>query len=160
MIHVLLWSVTERIQIRYLNRHAKGPICRGKMTYIKELAAVLLPDNDEGVTQIEIIEGSHPNDVQACFVHFINVWRERKKGTWKELIDALNETGRNELAREIKSLLIPDSSAISLLSAQQSQKDNQHQASITQNEVLKQMQTNSQCDDEGICTIFLHTCVL
>ena len=159
----MLWSVTERIEIQYLNRYARGPICSGTMTYLRVLAAVLLPEKNEGVTQIAIIEGNHPNNVQLCFMDFVKVWREQKEGTWKELIDALEKTGRQQLATEIKSLLIPDSSTISLSSAQQSQQNNQRQASTTQNKVLAQMQINSQGDDEGICilaTIFLHICII
>ena len=118
------------------------------MTYLTELAVALLPDNNEGHKNIRIIESDHPTNVQFCFTEFINVWMQQKPATWKELIDALCATQRTELAKHIGSLLTPPF-VVESSSAPQPQ-DSHQQAPTTEREVVMQMQTDPQYDDEGM----------
>ena len=77
------------------------------MAYLRELAAALLPDDNQGKKEIGVIISNHPGDVQACFMDLINVWTQQKPATWKEFIDALNVTEQPELAKTIGRLLTP-----------------------------------------------------
>ena len=81
------------------------------MDYLKELADVLLPGG-AGKTQIRIIVDDHRN-VKPCFTEFFNRWGERVvDATWKKLIDALVETEKVALAKEIGDALTPQYTVI------------------------------------------------
>ena len=100
-------SATDRIDCKYLNRWVKDRICEQGITYLEELAQVLLPDGD-GKTQIRIAIRNHPGDVKSCFTEFFNEWDEREvESTWQKLIDALRSTSKHALASEIENMLSP-----------------------------------------------------
>lgn len=104
-LNYLLWLVAkDRIDPRYLNRWVKDRVCEEGMDYMKELAAVMLPDG-EGKTLIRIIAEDN-RSIRACFTEFFNQWGERVvDATWQKLIDALVETKKENLAVEIKNSL-------------------------------------------------------
>ena len=108
LVSAALWFsiAEERIETRYLNRWVKDKVCEEGMDYLKELADVLLPGG-AGKTQIRIIAEDHRN-IKACFTEFFNRWGERVvDATWKKLIDALVETDKVTLAKEIGDALTP-----------------------------------------------------
>ena len=76
------------------------------MDYLKELADILLPGG-AGKTQIRIIAEDN-RSIKACFTEFFNRWGERVvEATWQKLIDALLETNKVSLAKEIGEALTP-----------------------------------------------------
>ena len=76
------------------------------MDYLKELADVLLPGGVGG-TQMRIIAEDH-RSIKACFTEFFKRWSERVvDSTWEKLIDALVETKKEVLAKEIGNALTP-----------------------------------------------------
>lgn len=73
---------------------------------MKGLADVMLPGG-AGKTQIRIIAEDH-RSIKACFTEFFNRWGERVvDATWQKLIDALVETNKVVLAKEIGNALTP-----------------------------------------------------
>ena len=76
------------------------------MDYLMELADILLPGG-AGETQIRIIAEDN-RSIKACFTEFFNRWGERVvDASWKKLIDALLETNKVTLAKEIGNALTP-----------------------------------------------------
>ena len=108
---VFVRIASDRIEARYLNRWVKDKVCKEGMNYLQDLADVLLPKG-EGGTQLRIIAEDN-RSIKACFTEFFNRWGERVvDATWKKLIDALVETKKVALAKEIGNALTPQYTVI------------------------------------------------
>ena len=131
-----------------MNRWVKGRICQQGMDYLEELAAELAPNKEAGKGQIQIIKGNKPGNVQGCFTDFFNWWDGYEvNATWQKLIDALVETDKHALAKEIGKALTPPVEVSEIQSEIQPQTQSNVQTE-TQPEVQSETQSNVQSETQ------------
>ena len=72
----------------------------------KDLGIELM--GQDSVTDINTISANKRGDVKGCCSSLFTLWLQRQpEASWKQLIDALIKIKLNQLASEIKKLLIP-----------------------------------------------------
>ena len=55
------------------------------------------------VNKLNIIQKNYPSDIERCCAEMLQHWLDvDTKASWNKLVDALEKTGQNALAREIK----------------------------------------------------------
>ena len=95
--------------IKYLNRHMRSHICSVcdlRPVIWKDLGIELM--GQDSVAAINTISANNRGDVEGCCSSLFSLWLQiQPEAKWKQLIDALIKINLNQLAAQIKKLLIP-----------------------------------------------------
>ena len=90
---------------KYLNKYVRDKVCASEYKKWRELAIELLDGDDDAVAALDA-RTYNMDEKQCCSVMF-RFWLERQpQATWKQLVDALYEIKLNQVAADVKNLLI------------------------------------------------------
>ena len=70
----------------------------------KKFAAYLLPSDSASHTDIETIKLNCQNDVSNCKIELHRIFIQRGEVTWKRVVEALEQSGYINVAKNIKLL--------------------------------------------------------
>ena len=105
-ITVLVTIVTERPQVRYLNRYVRDPLCaagaRGPDKWF-DLGLALMGESSRNNLDVIKIE---QRNVYGCCDAMFGLWLERvSDASWSQLIEALREISMDGIASDLTKRL-------------------------------------------------------
>ena len=103
---MFLSVVDDRPHLKYLVRHVRDQLCaacESNPQAWKDLGRELMPDSDAALSTIAV--NAHGNVINCCSSLF-NLWLQRQpEASWRQLIQALKDTGLDTLATQIEKKL-------------------------------------------------------
>ena len=106
---IMFLLAEDQPNIRYINRHVRSHICEAcdsSPGMWKDLGIELM--GQDSVADINAISVNNYGDIVGCCSSMFSLWLQKQpEASWKQLIDALINIKLNQLAAEIKKLLIP-----------------------------------------------------
>ena len=89
-------------QLKYLNRYVIPDV--SSVWY--KLGLELFDDKD--VSLLNNIEANHPNNCETCCMKMFKLWHEKNpEGSWKQLLDALEQIHQKPPEQLLQHLYIP-----------------------------------------------------
>ena len=102
LVLVLLITVNDPPEIKFLNRHVKEQLCASGAEVWKNVGIELMIRNDA----LKIIQLSNDN-MESCCSAMFQLWLKRQtNASWKQLIEAVGQLQLNHLASQIEFKLM------------------------------------------------------